>query len=53
VIPESQAAFRNASTRLSHSPIWFQLANVRVTALGGRNAFTLTEMAPLSQAPPN
>ena len=28
----AQGASRTASTRLSHSPIWFQLANVRLTS---------------------
>jgi hypothetical protein len=37
VIPGSgvfraQAAFRSESTRLSHSPTWFQLANVWLAA---------------------
>jgi len=27
----TQATHRSTSRRLSHSPIWFQLANVRVT----------------------
>jgi hypothetical protein len=28
----SQAAYRSASTRLSHSPIWFQLVKFRLTS---------------------
>jgi len=32
-IPETQATNRSASRRLSHSPIWFQLAKVWLTSL--------------------
>jgi len=41
LIPETQAAFRNASTRLSHSPIWFQVANVWVNSPRSRSGLLI------------
>src|SRR4029077_15215751 len=36
----SQAAYRSASTRLSHSPVWFQLVKFRLTIIRGNTGRT-------------
>jgi hypothetical protein len=51
VIPEHHAAWRNDSTRLSHSPIWFQLAKIRLTVFGSPTTKGSAHIRALSPSP--